>query len=418
MEKLNIVDDGAGKAAQAMQSPESLIDKQELRASTTSWQDQEPRGRRKTHQRLVTAVRVSDMISPGRTRAGLNIPAVESEPFGGTIAETQPASGILATPGTGFDKRQSIDPRDVTDTAGSTVQADESAGSSGSASTITASSFERRGSRAKRDRKAKDSPTTGLDVLKFLDPDSPPISSEAIRETVVNAATRRSSVSPTSTYSSSPSTTSSRRSRHAYSDDMSETAEHDTDRSTSPEQSSTDSGFHIRPPPLLSRRYKSYGTPEMPRGSAALPHVSPKVLAARVSGQGHGHVTHLPRAEKLPLTGYEQLASQLASQGSGRSGPNLRPIYRRFEMLNHRLLLHLQDELCELEEQLHRLDTADTQTRRLQNCILPASRRAEALAGGELQWHKTEVLGKIGFKLEQYSKFFLLSLYRDIFPHQ
>lgn len=83
----------------------------------------------------------------------------------------------------------------------------------------------------------------------------------------------------------------------------------------------------------------------------------------------------------------------------------IKPIYRRFESLNHRLLLHLQDELSELEEQLHRLDTTDTQTRRLQSSILPASRRAEFLAGGELQWHKTDILSKIAFKLGQYSKY-------------
>lgn len=82
----------------------------------------------------------------------------------------------------------------------------------------------------------------------------------------------------------------------------------------------------------------------------------------------------------------------------------IKPLYRKFEALNHRILLHLQDELSELEEQLHRLDTADTQTRRLQNSILPASRRAEVLTGGELQWHKTDVLGKIGYKLGQYSE--------------
>ena len=166
-----------------------------------------------------------------------------------------------------------------------------------------------------------------------------------------------------------------------------------------------------------------------------------------------GHVKHLPRAEKLPLTGYELLAAQLSSHSShvmkhrrdnmagpasaqstwstgtggsdssvgsvgsvGSAGsdgsygsatalptPTIKPLYRRFEALNHRILLHLQDELSELEEQLHRLDTADTQTRRLQNSILPASRRAEALAGGELQWHKTDVLGKIGYKLGQYN---------------
>lgn len=80
-------------------------------------------------------------------------------------------------------------------------------------------------------------------------------------------------------------------------------------------------------------------------------------------------------------------------------------MYRKFEALNHRLLLHLQDEISELEEQLHRLDNADTQTRRTAAHIIPASRRAAAAAGGELQWHKTDVLGRIGYKLAQYSMF-------------
>lgn len=175
-----------------------------------------------------------------------------------------------------------------------------------------------------------------------------------------------------------------------------------------------------------------YGTPEMPRGNVNLPHLPPNALGPRVSNPGQGHVNHLPRAEKLPLTGYELLAAHLSTSssrntsrprrhGTPRSSrlplspatdsggcgadaePHIKPIYRRFEALNHRLLLYLQDELSELEEQLHRLDTADTQTRRLQNCILPASRRAEHTSGGELQWHKTDILGKIGFKLGQYN---------------
>lgn len=184
-----------------------------------------------------------------------------------------------------------------------------------------------------------------------------------------------------------------------------------------------------------------YGTPEMPRGSAKLPHIPANDLTPRVPNQGHP--MHLPRAEKLPLSGYELLASAVSSSSSAASSRNrtsaylrssgsprkrssrrystaslvsaqpcqaeedlaaIKPIYRRFEALNHRLLLHLQDELSELEEQLHRLDTTDTQTRRVQSHILPASRRAEFLAGGELQWHKTDILGKIAFKLGQYSK--------------
>jgi hypothetical protein len=78
-------------------------------------------------------------------------------------------------------------------------------------------------------------------------------------------------------------------------------------------------------------------------------------------------------------------------------------MYRKFEALNHRVLLHLQDELSELEEHLQRLDRADTQARQTDRSIIPASRRAAAQAGGELQWHKTDVLGKIGYKLTQYS---------------
>lgn len=187
-----------------------------------------------------------------------------------------------------------------------------------------------------------------------------------------------------------------------------------------------------------------YGTPEMPRGTAKLPHIPAGGLTPRI--HTHGHPKHLPRAEKLPMSGYELLASAISSSSSTpnnlsallgsqhrfasrrssvtsfvtstssvRSGPeeldaaeaqhaSLKPIYRRFEALNHRVLLHMQDELSELEEQLHRLDTTDTQTRRAQSRILPASRRAEHLAGGELQWHKTDVLSKIGYKLGQYSK--------------
>lgn len=208
-----------------------------------------------------------------------------------------------------------------------------------------------------------------------------------------------------------------------------------------------------------------YGTPEMPRGTAKLPHLPAGGLTPRFPNHGHGHAKHLPRAEKLPMSGYELLASTISSSSppasasastttmpsrlstflgaqrsvsrrnsaasfmtstsSARSGPeeaeagpgsgpdgsaSLKPIYRRFEALNHRILLHMQDELSELEEQLHRLDTTDTQTRRMQSRILPASRRAEYLAGGELQWHKSDILGKIGFKLGQYSTLFLFFL--------
>ncbi|KAG7126650.1 hypothetical protein HYQ45_006615 [Verticillium longisporum] len=85
-------------------------------------------------------------------------------------------------------------------------------------------------------------------------------------------------------------------------------------------------------------------------------------------------------------------------------GPVIKPMYRRFEFLNHRLLLHLQDELAELEEQLRHLDAADTQSRQYRQGVLPASRRQESTSSKDLHWWKMDLLGKIGFKLELYNK--------------
>ena len=199
-------------------------------------------------------------------------------------------------------------------------------------------------------------------------------------------------------------------------------ADNDTDRSTSPERSvhsQEDEEEHETPPPPppdetsakiasqmaaahqrqnLHGAMHSFGTPRMQRGPANLPHVPSAALSSRHQPQIQQRP--LPRAEKLPVTGYELLASQLSSN---TDRGKIKPMYRKFEALNHRLLLHLQDEISELEEQLHRLDTADTQTRRTERHIIPASRRAAAAAGGELQWHKTDVLGRIGYKLAQYS---------------
>lgn len=142
---------------------------------------------------------------------------------------------------------------------------------------------------------------------------------------------------------------------------------------------------------------QSFGTPDMPRGPAVYPYL-PNTSA--LSPRYAQHVQrNLPRAQKLPVTGYELLATRLATS-------NPKPMYRKFEGLNHRVLLHLQDELSELEERLHRIDHADTQSRQAaaNGSVVPASRRAAEAAGGELQWHKTDILGRIGFKLTQYSK--------------
>lgn len=294
------------------------------------------------------------------------------------------------------------------------------------------------------------------DFLDKLDENLPAAVVNDIEQSMAEAASwdgsnndGKASPSAQSASSSSSSTSGS-----PYSDLSSERTT-DTERSSSPERSVDGDETPVAPIPnfvesslhaAATKRRSSlfdvdrYGTPEMPRGTANLPHIPVSVLTPRVPNQGHPK--HLPRAEKLPLSGYELLASRISASsdpmprshpGSASSSstatprehiprrhssasnifyrsslleaePTIQPIYRRFKAMNHRLLLHLQDELSELEEQLHRLDTADTQTRRLQNRILPASRRAEALAGGELQSHKADILAKIGLKLGQYSK--------------
>ncbi|KAK0371136.1 hypothetical protein CLIM01_11518 [Colletotrichum limetticola] len=313
-----------------------------------------------------------------------------------------------------------------------------SGSSSGSGSTITQASWpRRRGSEKSRahdksylkTRRQSRSPKTqqqlsSSNVLSYLEPDSPNITPEAIQRSVEQSSYWRMPDPAAASYQS-PSTrsTTSTASSSFQSDVFSEmgAGDQETDRSSSPEHSiygdspSMPGKFEVPMPPghghgQRQRDYRHYGTPEMPRGTANLPHLPPNALQPRLPGTHHGHPKHLPRAEKLPLTGYELIASKLCA-GDDTERSSIKPIYRRFEALNHRLLLHLQDELAELEEQLHRLDTADTQTRRMQNCFLPASRRQDSLTAGELQWHKTDILGKVGYKLSQYNH--VLSSFRE-----
>ncbi|KAK0625469.1 hypothetical protein B0T17DRAFT_273996 [Bombardia bombarda] len=325
---------------------------------------------------------------------------------------------------------------------GGEQNSDRSESSSESASTVTQGSTGRHEKMRKTgilapkevEPKTLGKPRRKPNALSFLDQDSPPLTEERIRQTVA-AATE--GWSPRSISSASSVGTSSLRSlvdtdattpEQSINGDMSTAIRRTTFSPLKPSSTDSRSGTPTRAEPNRQQRILSkanvdaqndrYGTPEMARGSAKHPLIPPSELQPRLLTPGHGHAKHLPRAEKLPLTGYELLAAKLSGSGPRprrRSGSSdgtspsekdeatIKPIYRRFEALNHRLLLYLQDELNELEEQLHRLDTADTQTRRLQNCILPASRRAEFMAGGELQWHKQDILSKIGFKLEQYS---------------
>jgi hypothetical protein len=123
-----------------------------------------------------------------------------------------------------------------------------------------------------------------------------------------------------------------------------------------------------------------------------------------VNGQSSPGVMTAPEPPDLSrrtLTGYEELALELSTTDS-----TVRPLYRKFEYLNHRILLHLQDELCELEEQLRRLDEiiAQMDAGVAEGQRTPASRRNDAFCGTDLHQRRTHLLGNIFMKTEQYNR--------------
>ena len=282
----------------------------------------------------------------------------------------------------------------------------ESEDSSGSCETVTHTHPMRRDSSGKgttaKPRKLISKPN----ALSFLDSDSPQLTTEDIQR-AVKVTSRASPDLATSTSPSTHSTSSTASGLKEDAFDVFRDHQSSSPRSTSPEHSINGDIRNIamdetgaRTNPSKTKR-RSYGTPEMARGNIRQSHVLPDDATPRAPNQ---HFIKHIRPEKPPLTGYELVASKLSATSMHRCGSPIRPIYRRFETLNHRILLHLQDEICELEDQLRHIDIADTQNRRLPNGILPASRRGESVSGSELHWHKTDILGKIGFKLEQYSK--------------
>ena len=140
-------------------------------------------------------------------------------------------------------------------------------------------------------------------------------------------------------------------------------------------------------PPMLAQTAHDAGV-ELSEMSPRLPH-------QLIRGTSH---QERPRP-KASTTGYEFLASNIHSKDDAL----LKPIYRKFEMLNNRMLLFLQDELSEMEEQLKDLD--DAIAREEQNGAgRSASRRAEAKLPSQLQWHRLDLLGRSFAKVEQYSE--------------
>ena len=140
-------------------------------------------------------------------------------------------------------------------------------------------------------------------------------------------------------------------------------------------------------PPMLAQTAHDAGV--------ELSEMSPRLPRQLIKGTSH---QQRPRP-KASTTGYEFLASNIHSKDDAL----LKPIYRKFEMLNNRMLLFLQDEISEMEEQLKELDDAIAHEEQ-NGGGRSASRRAEAKLPSQLQWHRLDLLGRCFSKVEQYSE--------------
>ncbi|KAG9190018.1 hypothetical protein G6011_08106 [Alternaria panax] len=135
-----------------------------------------------------------------------------------------------------------------------------------------------------------------------------------------------------------------------------------------------------------------------------LQHLPPQHGSSHAPPYSHQQATPSPHAT---IIGYELLATELsAATSSPRKKGGLVPLYRKFSHLNHRVLLHLQDEVAELEEELRHLDecVAQITPRDADGYAYPSSRRRDARFGGDVHFKRTELLGKVYQKLEQYNK--------------
>ncbi|KAJ4303745.1 hypothetical protein N0V90_002646 [Kalmusia sp. IMI 367209] len=221
-------------------------------------------------------------------------------------------------------------------------------------------------------------------------------------------------------------------------DDAEEEEESDDDEEEDEEDSAPVASDQTRQSPhadrmALERYYSPAYAPPVPYSPghenefavAARPPMAPTTVAPPSQVQysptqpPHYQVRPLgPDLSKTTVVGYELLADTLSKHPKDkqmRLGEEaMVPMYRKFENLNHRILLHLQDEISELEEELRYLDEciAQSSPRDHAGHHHPASRRGDARYGGELHYRRTELLGRIYLKLGQYNS--ALTSFHDV----
>ncbi|KAK6360687.1 hypothetical protein TWF730_006819 [Orbilia blumenaviensis] len=206
---------------------------------------------------------------------------------------------------------------------------------------------------------------------------------------------RRNTITPNkqTMFSSNFSDTSSAKLTSAASSRMQPLSEADIKSEASVEQN------HPRQPPSINTSLPSKQKHGLPTPEDSPPAIKPCRAQSRpptrhssVAGSflsKNGALTTIPVA-----LGYPHLSNHLAAT------PNT-AMYRRFDNLNHRILLHLQDEICELESILESLDNSEQssgggaglRTRRGRAPGPPDERAARRL----------ELMGAIFVKLQQYN---------------
>ena len=147
-------------------------------------------------------------------------------------------------------------------------------------------------------------------------------------------------------------------------------------------------------------------------------HRSPTSTRSRHSSlQSSTHSAASHSAKKGPKRkstrkGYDLVAANISTTDD----EILKPIYRKFETLNNRILLYQQDEISELEEDLRKLDVAIAQEQKALGSG-KASRRAEAKASSQLQWHRAQLIGGLSLKLDTYRGLLLFNLSVPVTNH-
>ncbi|KAG8529064.1 uncharacterized protein KY384_005699 [Bacidia gigantensis] len=147
---------------------------------------------------------------------------------------------------------------------------------------------------------------------------------------------------------------------------------------------------HLELPAISQRRHSNFAPQRRSRrdSPAQLPwkKAGYDLLASNISSHRHHH-------------------SRSSSYDGQQSEELIKPIYRKFETLNNRMLLYLQDEISEIEEQLSELDAAIAHEDGGHNKVdAPASRRHEAKLPSQLQWHRLDLLHRSFGKVELYNR--------------